>query len=65
MIIMKITHTPGEGFITFHRTKWENLAGTENSIPRIAGVLKKFIINVTKVIAINMNPVVTKVALNS
>ena len=55
MIIMKITHTPGEGFITFHRTKWENLAGTENSIPRIAGVLKKFIINVTKVIAINMN----------
>ena len=52
-------------FITFHRIKCENLAATENTIPKIIGILKKFIVNIIKVIAINVNPVVTKVALNS
>ena len=38
---------------------------TENIIPRIIGILKQSIVNIIKVITIKMNPVVTKVTLNS
>ena len=62
---MKVTHTHQKVFITFHRIKWENLTPKENTIPRIIGILKRFIVNIIKVIAINMNPIVTKVTLNS
>ena len=61
---MKVTHTHGKVFITFHRIKWENLTATENTIPRIIGILKEFIVNIIKVIAINVNPVVIKFTLN-
>ena len=62
---MKVTHTHRNFFITFHRIKWENLTATENAIPRIIGILKEFIVNIIKVIAINMNPIVAKFTLNS
>ena len=62
---MKVTHTHGKVFITFHRIKWENLTATENTIPRIIGILKEFIVNIIKVIAINVNPIVAKFTLNS
>ena len=62
---MKVTHIHGKGFITFHRIQWKNLTATENTKPTIVGILKKFIVNIIKVIAINMNPIVTKVTLNS
>ena len=62
---MKVTHIHGQGFITFHRIQWKNLTATENTKSRIVGILKKFIVNIIKVIAINMNPIVTKVTLNS
>ena len=42
--------------ITFHRIKWENLTTTESAIPRIIGILKKFIVSIIKVIAIDVNP---------
>ena len=58
---MKVTRAHGKVFITFHRIKWENLAATENAITRIIEILKEFIVNViVKVIAINVNPIVTK-----
>ena len=41
------------------------LNGTENTIPRIIGILKEIIVNIIKVIAINVNPIVEKFALNS
>ena len=62
---MKVTNTYGKVFITFHRIKWENLTATENTIPRIIGILKEFVVNIIKVIAINVNPIVTKFTLNS
>ena len=62
---MKVTHFHGKVFVTFHRIKWENLAATENTIPRIIGILKEFIANIIKVKASNVNPIVTKVILNS
>ena len=62
---MKVTHTYEKVFITFHRIKWENLNATENTIPWIIGIFKELIVNIIKVIAINVNPVVTKVTLNS
>ena len=62
---MKVTHIHGKVFIVFYRIKWKNLTATENTTPRIIGVLKKFIVNMTKVISINVNPIVTKVTLNS
>ena len=65
VVIIKVTHTHGKVFITFHRIKWENLAAPENAIPRIIEILKEFIVNIIKVIAINVNPIVTKVTLNS
>ena len=43
----------------------ENLIATEDTIPRIIGILKEFIVNIIKVIAINVNPIVTKFTLNS
>ena len=54
---MKVIHT--SLFITFHRIKWENLAATENTILRIIGIWKEFIVNIIEVIAINVNLVVT------
>ena len=65
IIIVKVTHLHGKVFITFHRIKWKNLAATENTIPRIIGILKEFLANIIKVKAINVNPIVTKVILNS
>ena len=62
---MRVTHTHGKVFTTFHRIKWENLTARENTIPRIIGILKGFIANIIKVIAINLNPIVTKFTLNS
>ena len=62
---MNVTHTHGQVFITFHRTKWENLTETENTIPRIIGILREFTVNIIKVIAIIVNPIVTQVTLNS
>ena len=62
---MKVTHTYGKIFITFHRIKWENLTATENRIPRIMGILKEFIVNIIKIIAINVNLIVAKFTLNS
>ena len=59
------SHTHGKVFITFHRIKWENLTAAENTILKIMGILIEFIVNIIKVIAINVNPVVTKVTLNS
>ena len=38
---------------------------TENTIPWIIGIFKEFIVNIIKVIVINVNPIVTKVTLNS
>ena len=52
---MKVNHAHGKIFITFHRIKRENLTATDNAIPRIIGILKEFIVNVIKVIAINVN----------
>ena len=62
---MKVTCTHGKNFITFHRIKWEDLTAIENTIPRIIGILKEFIVNIINVIAINVNPIVTKFMLNS
>ena len=65
---MKVTHnhhTHGKIFITFHRIKWENLTATENTIPRIIGILKEFIVSIIKVIVINVNPIVAKFTLNT
>ena len=59
---MKVTHTHGKVSITFQRIRWENLAATENAIPRIIVKIKAKIITF---IVINMNPIVTKVKLNS
>ena len=38
---------------------------TENTISRIIGNLKEFIVNIIKFITVNVNLVVTKVTLNS
>ena len=38
---------------------------TENTISRIIGDLKEFIVNIIKFITVNVNLVVTKVTLNS
>ena len=62
---MKVTYTYGKIFITFQRIKWENLTATENTIQRIIGILKEFIVNIIKVIAINVNSIVAKFTLNS
>ena len=62
---MKVIHTHRKIFITFDRIKWENLAATENTIPTIIGILKEFIVNIIKVIAIDVNPIVAIFALNS
>ena len=62
---MKVIHTYGKVFITFHRIKGENLTATEIAIPRIIGILKEFIVNIIKAIAINVNPKVAKFTLNS
>ena len=43
----------------------ENLTATEITIPRINGILKEFIVNTIKAVAINVNPIVTKVTWNS
>ena len=65
IIIVKVANTYGIVFITFHRIKWENPTATENTIPRIIGILKKFAVNIIKVIAIDVKPIVTKFTLNS
>ena len=62
---MKVTHSYGKSFITFYRIKWENLTATENTIPRIIGILKELIVNIIQVITINVNPIVAKFTLNS
>ena len=62
---MKGTHIYGKFFITFQKIKWENLTATENTIPRIIGILKEFISNIIKVIVINVNPIVPEFTLNS
>ena len=36
-----------------------------NTIPRIIGILREFIVNIIKVIAIIVNAIVTQVTLNS
>ena len=41
------------------------MTATEITIPRINGILKEFIVNTIKVVAINVNPIVTKVTWNS
>ena len=41
------------------------MTATENIIPRIIGILKKFMVNIIKVIAISVNPIATKVTLNT
>ena len=56
---MKVTHTYGKVFIIFHRIKWENLAATENTILRIIGIWKEFIVSIIEAIAVNVNLVVT------
>ena len=48
-----------EVFIAFHGIEWESLAATENTIPWFTGILKEFVVNIIKVIAINVNPSVT------
>ena len=40
----------------------KNLIPIENAIPRIIGLLKKFIVNTIKIIAINVNLIPIKVA---
>ena len=62
---MKVTHTYGKVLITFHKIKWKNITETENTIPRIIRILKEFIVNIIKLIAIKVNPIVTKFTLNS
>lgn len=62
---MKFTYRHEIVFITFHRIKCENFATTENTMPTIIGVLKEFIVNAINFIAINANPVVKNVILNS
>ena len=41
------------------------MTAAENTILKIIGILIEFIVNIIKVIAINVNPVVAKVTLNS
>ena len=41
------------------------VCNTENAISRVSGILKEFIVNIIRVIAINVNSVVKKVTLNS
>ena len=41
------------------------MAATKITIPRIIEILKEFIVNIIKFIANNVNPIVTKVTLNS
>ena len=41
------------------------VCNTGNAISRVSGILKEFIVNIIKVIAINVNSVVKKVPLNS
>ena len=62
---MKVIHIYGKDFIIFHRIKWKHLTATENTILRIVGILKKFIVNIIKVVAINVNPIVKKFTLNT
>ena len=59
ILLRKIKHTHVKVIITFHINKWENLTATENTN------LEEFVVNIIKVIAINVNPIVTKVILNS
>ena len=54
-----------KSFYTFHGIKWENLTATENAIPRIVRNLKEFIVNIIKIIKIDVNPIVKKVTLSS
>lgn len=50
--------------VFFHRINWGNLTATLNTVSSIIGALKKFKINIIEVTAFNMNPILTKVALN-
>ena len=41
------------------------MTATENAIPRIVRNLKEFIVNIIKIIKIDVNPIVKKVTLSS
>ena len=60
---MKVTHTYEKICNTFHLIEWENLAATENTIARIIGILKEFVVNIVNVN--NVNLIVTKVVWNN